>query len=132
MIIGIPRERFVDEKRVGLGPRAAGNLIGRGHQVMVEKGAGLGSGFTDEQFQKAGASVVHAIAEVYGRADIVVKIHPPDLREGALTRPGQIVMALMNLAVADPKLLALLGSATARFMKAITICPGRVRSRWTS
>ena len=76
MIIGITRERFVDEKRVGLGPRAAGNLIGRGHQVMVEKGAGLGSGFTDEQFQKAGASVVHTIAEVYGRADIVVKIHP--------------------------------------------------------
>ena len=121
MIIGIPRERFVDEKRVGLGPRAAGNLIGRGHQVMVEKGAGLGSGFTDEQFQKAGASVVHAIAEVYGRADIVVKIHPPDLREGALTRPGQIVMAFMNLAVADPKLLALLGERGCTIIDYMTI-----------
>ena len=59
MIIGIPRSRSVDEFRVGLPPRAVANLVDQGTEVVVEKGAGGGSGFPDEQYEAAGARILH-------------------------------------------------------------------------
>ncbi len=108
MIIGIPRERAADEKRVGLSPVGVHNLIQQGHQVVVEHAAGLGSGFPDEEYEQVGAQIVHGCDEVYGRADLVVKIQTPVPDEHGCLREGQVLMAAMHLAVADRRLLALL------------------------
>jgi alanine dehydrogenase len=108
MIIGIPRSRSVDEFRVGLPPRAVATLTGRGCEVVVEKNAGTGSGFTDEQYETAGARILHSLEEIYGRADIVVKVNQPGPLEYPLIREGQVIMSVMHLAVADPRLVDIL------------------------
>ncbi|MFH1841564.1 MAG: alanine dehydrogenase [bacterium] len=107
MNIGIPRERAADENRVGLSPAGVHHLIQQGHQVVIERGAGLGSGFSDEQYAEAGALVVHACDEVYGRSGLVVKVLPPMPEEYDCIGTGQIVMAAMHLAVAGPDLVNL-------------------------
>ena len=108
MIIGIPRSRSVDEFRVGLPPRAVQNLTEQGSQVMVERHAGLGSGFPDDQYEAAGARIVHSNEEVYGRSDLVVKVNKPEREEYNLIRKGQTIMSFLHLAVADPDLVDLL------------------------
>ncbi len=108
MIVGIPRSRSVDERRVGLPPRAVNNLVARGRTVLVERKAGKGSGFSDSQYEEAGARIVHSLDEIYGRADVIVKINAPTAGEYDLIRPEQTIMAVMHLAVADPKLVEVL------------------------
>ncbi len=108
MIVGIPRSLSVDELRVGLPPRGVRNLVTAGHTVLVESHAGLGSGFPDSQYEKAGGQVVRSLDEVYGRADLVMKVNAPTPEEYPLIREGQILMAVMHLAVADKKLLKVL------------------------
>ncbi len=108
MIIGIPRSRAVDEFRVGLPPRAVANLVDRGGEVIVERHAGAGSGFTDEQYESSGARVLHSLDEIYGRADIVVKVNQPVPDEYPLIKSGQVIMSAMHLAVADPRLVDIL------------------------
>jgi alanine dehydrogenase len=108
MIIGIPRSRIPDEFRAGLPPRAVASLSAAGHAVVVETKAGLGSGFADEAYEEAGARVVHALDEVYGRADIIVKVGTPRPEEYEFIREGQTIMSVMHLAVADPKLVDVL------------------------
>jgi alanine dehydrogenase len=108
MIIGIPRSRTADENRVGLPPRAVHNLTQTGCEVLVERHAGLGSGFSDDQYEKAGARVVHSNEEVFGRADLVVKVNKPEPSEYDLIREGQAIMSFLHLAVADPGLVDVL------------------------
>lgn len=105
MIIGIPRSRSVDESRVGLPPQSVHSLTEAGAQVVVEHHAGLGSGFTDEQYEAAGARIVHSNEEVFGRADLVMKVTKPEPEEFDLIRPGQVLMSFLHLAVADPRLV---------------------------
>lgn len=81
MIVGIPRERAADENRAGLPPRGAAGLVRQGHEVIVERGAGLGSGFPDEEYVAAGARIVHSREEVYGRAALVAKVQAPVAEE---------------------------------------------------
>jgi alanine dehydrogenase len=121
MIIGIPRERAADENRVGLPPAAVHALIQQGHQVALEKGAGIGGGFPDEQFEKAGAQIVHGCDEVYGRAAMVVKVLPPMPEEYGCIRPGQILLAAMHLAVASPQLLNVLRERECTVIDYVTI-----------
>ncbi len=108
MIIGIPRERAADEKRVGLSPAAVHSLIEQKHQVVVERKAGIGSGFTNEEYSEAGAQIVHETEEVYHRAGMIVKIHPPRPEEYDHLQTEQILLAMAHLAVADPRLLHLM------------------------
>jgi alanine dehydrogenase len=108
MIVGIPRSRSVDELRVGLPPRAVKNLVSRGRTVLVERKAGLGSGFSDTQYEQAGARVVHSLEEIYGRSDVIVNINAPTPAEYDLIREEQTIMAVMHLAVADPRLVEIL------------------------
>ncbi len=108
MIIGIPRERAADESRVGLAPAGVHSLVERGHQVVVERAAGAGSGFTDDQYVAVGAQMVHACEEVYGRAGLIVKVLPPTSREYDCIQTKQILMAAMHLAVGSPDLFELL------------------------
>jgi len=108
MIIGIPRERAADENRVGLAPAGVHSLVEQGHQVAVERAAGVASGFTDDQYAEAGAQVVYSGDELYGRAGLIVKVLPPTPREFDFIQPRQIIMAAMHLAVSEPDLLNLL------------------------
>lgn len=108
MIIGIPRSRLADEHRVALPPRAVAELTARGHAVHVEVRAGLGAGFTDEQYEQAGARIAHSSEEIWGRADLLAKVGKPVPEEYPLVREGQIIASVMNLAAAERELIDLL------------------------
>lgn len=108
MDIGIPKERRDAEYRVALTPAAVKELTQRGHQVYVERGAGEGSGFLDQHYLEAGATVVYSPEEVYGRSQLVVKVARPLQEELELLHEGQIVMAFMHLASAHPNKMRIL------------------------
>ena len=98
MLIGIPKEIKNDEYRVGLLPVGAEELTRAGHRVLVEKGAGSGSGLSDDEYVQHGAEVVATAAEVYGRAEMIVKVKEPQPGECRLLRRGQIVFTYFHLA----------------------------------
>ena len=102
MDIGVPRERRADENRVGLTPAGAQLLAAEGHQCYIEKGAGLGAGFTDDDYAKVGARIVYSGEEAYGRADLVIKVARPTGEELSWFRPAQTVLAFWHLASASP------------------------------
>jgi alanine dehydrogenase len=102
MHISIPRERRPDENRVGLTPAGVERLAADGHRCHVERGAGLGAGFSDEDFARAGAQVVYSGEEAYGRADLVIKVARPTAEELRWLRAGQTVLAFWHLASASP------------------------------
>jgi alanine dehydrogenase len=98
MIIGVPREIKAKEFRVGLLPSAAYILIKRGHEVLVERGAGAGAGFPDEDYRQAGATLVDDHTRVFERAEMIVKVKEPQPSEIALLRPGQLLFTYLHLA----------------------------------
>ncbi|MGA2066131.1 MAG: alanine dehydrogenase [Thermoguttaceae bacterium] len=98
MIIGIPKETKRDEYRVGLLPVGADELTRAGHQVLVETGAGLGSGLADTDYLRHGAELVAGPQDLYARADMVLKVKEPQAAERPLLRRGQIVFAYFHLA----------------------------------
>jgi len=111
----------LDESRVGLSPRAVRNLVAAGRDVLVEKGAGKGGGFPDEQYEQSGGRVVHSLEEVFGRADLVVKVSRPAPEEYDLIREGQVFMSVMHLATADPQLLDILQARKCTAIDFVTI-----------
>src|SRR5881409_549195 len=98
MIIGVPREIKDQEYRVALLPSAAYQLIQRGHQVVVERGAGAGSGYADGDYEQAGAKLVDAHAAVFEQADLLVKVKEPQPSEYPLLRPRQMLFTYLHLA----------------------------------
>ncbi|MBL9127676.1 MAG: alanine dehydrogenase [Verrucomicrobiales bacterium] len=98
MVIGIPREIKDQEHRVALLPSAAYQLTRRGHGVVVEKGAGLGAGYPDADYQAAGAKVFADPRAVFEKADLVVKVKEPQPSEYELLRPGQMLFTYLHLA----------------------------------
>lgn len=100
MVIGVPRETRPQESRVGLTPSAAGHLVASGHDVVVEHDAGLGAHFTDNDFERAGASIVYDREEAYKRAELVCRVGPVPTEEIPLLRRGSAVCAFHSLAVA--------------------------------
>jgi alanine dehydrogenase len=98
MVIGVPREIKEQENRVALPPSAAYQLIKRGHVVLVETGAGSGSGFSDEEYATAGARLVPSHDEVFARAELVVKVKEPLPAEYGLLRAGQLLFTYLHLA----------------------------------
>jgi alanine dehydrogenase len=110
MIIGVPKEIKEQEQRVALLPSAAQQLTKRGHSVLVEKGAGVGSGYPDEAYKKAGAEIVDLAKDVFGRADMIVKVKEPLPAEFPLLRKGQILFTYLHLAASKPLTEALLKS----------------------
>ncbi len=110
MIIGVPKEIKEQEQRVALLPSAAAQLAKRGHSVLVEKNAGVGSGYTDDQYREAGAEIVDAAEEVFRRADMIVKVKEPLKAEFPLLRKGQILFTYLHLAASKPLTEALLKS----------------------
>jgi alanine dehydrogenase len=98
MIIGVPRETKKDEYRVGLLPVGAHLLRSDGHQVLLEKGAGQGSGFEDAEYAAAGAKIVERAADVYAQSDMIVKVKEPQQAEIEALRHGQIVFTYFHFA----------------------------------
>lgn len=98
MRIGVPKEIKQQEYRVALLPSAVYQLIRRGHQVLVERGAGAGAGYPDEDYAAAGAKVVAEHAAVFEQADLVVKVKEPLPSEFGLVRRGQILFTYLHLA----------------------------------
>jgi alanine dehydrogenase len=103
MIIGIPKEIKNHEYRVGVVPAGVRVLVKDGHQVLLQTGAGEGSGILDKEFIGAGAEIVSSAEEVYGRAEMVMKVKEPLPQEIPLLREGQILFAYLHLAP-DPEL----------------------------
>jgi alanine dehydrogenase len=101
MNIGLPRERRPDENRVGLTPAGVELLSAAGHRCYVETNVGLGAGFSDSDFARAGAQIVYSGEEAYGRADMVVKVARPTAGELGWLRDGQAVLAFWHLASAS-------------------------------
>src|SRR5436305_2560554 len=110
MIIGIPKEIKEQEQRVALLPSAASQLTKGGHSVVVQKNAGIGSGYPDEEYVKAGAEIVEQAKEVFTRADMVVKVKEQLEVEFQLMRKGQILFTYLHLAASKSLTEALLKS----------------------
>ncbi len=98
MRVGVPKEIKANENRVALIPVGVEQLRGGGHEVMVEKDAGVGSGFKDEDYRRAGAKIVAHPAEIYGGADMILKVKEPLPAEYPWLREGQIVFTYFHFA----------------------------------
>ncbi|BCJ85827.1 alanine dehydrogenase [Effusibacillus dendaii] len=98
MIIGVPKEIKNNENRVALTPGGVETLQNAGHQVLVESSAGLGSGFTDEEYQQKGARILQTADEVWGQADMILKVKEPIASEYGYFRKGLILFAYLHLA----------------------------------
>jgi alanine dehydrogenase len=102
MRVGVPKEIKVQEYRVGLTPGTAREYVAAGHSVVVETNAGAGIGATDEAYRKAGAVIADTAAEIFARADMIVKVKEPQAAEWSQLREGQILFTYLHLAP-DPK-----------------------------
>lgn len=107
MIIGIPKEIKIWENRVSLTPSGTKTLVAHGHAVLVQSTAGLGSGFTDDEYSSAGATIVPDIEDVYKQSDMIIKVKEPQEREYSLLREGQLIFTYLHLAV-EPDLTKVL------------------------
>jgi alanine dehydrogenase len=103
MIVGVPREIKNKENRVGMVIAGVRALTGAGHKVIVQHNAGVGVGITDEEYRRAGATIVEAAKEVFDKSDMIVKVKEPLPEEYALLREGQILYTYLHLA-ADERL----------------------------
>jgi alanine dehydrogenase len=101
--VGVPKEILDNEYRVALTLAGATALVADGHQVIVEKNAGIGSGITDEEYKKAGAKIAPAAASVFGEADLILKVKEPQDSEVPLLKKSQLLFTYLHLA-AKPKL----------------------------
>ena len=110
MIIGVPKEVKEQEQRVALLPSGTTQLTKHGHSVLVERNAGLGSGYLDEDYLKAGAEIVEHAKDVFARADMIVKVKEPLKVEFPLLRRGQILFTYLHLAASKSLTEALLTS----------------------
>lgn len=112
MRIGVPREVKNNENRVGLGAAAVHELAVRGHEVLVETGAGLGSRVTDEEYVAAGARILPSADEVWEQAEMIVKVKEPLPEEYGRMRKGQILFTYLHLAADQQLTEALLETGT--------------------
>jgi alanine dehydrogenase len=100
--VGVPTEIKANENRVGLTPNSISELTGAGHAVVVQTGAGLGSGFTDDEYLAAGAEIVSDAAAVFAGAQLIVKVKEPQAVERARLTPDHVLFAYLHLAP-DPE-----------------------------
>jgi alanine dehydrogenase len=112
MDVGIPRELKDHEYRVAITPGGVLELADAGHRVVVEEGAGLGSSITDEEFRKAGAVVLETADEVWGAADLILKVKEPVPEEFHRLRKDQVLFTYLHLAAGREVTEALLDSGT--------------------
>ena len=102
MLIGVPKEIKNHEYRVGLTPQAVGEYVRHGHKVMVEKNAGAGIGCSDKDYENAGAMIAETAAEIFAKAEMIIKVKEPQADERKMLRPNQILYTYLHLAP-DPE-----------------------------
>lgn len=110
MIIGVPKEIKNNENRVGMTPAGVKELVAHGHTVYVQHTAGQGSGFADEDYVKAGASILPTIEEVYSAAEMIIKVKEPIEPEYSLVRKDQVLFTYFHFACDRPLTDAMLAS----------------------
>ncbi len=103
MIIGVPKEIKNHEYRVGMIPSSVRELVSHGHQVIVETNAGSGIGFSDQDYIAVGASILPTAADVFSKAEMIVKVKEPQAVERAMLREGQILFTYLHLAPDFPQ-----------------------------
>ena len=101
MVIGVPKEIKTNENRVALVPAGAEALVGQGHSVLIEQGAGVGSGFPDESYVAAGAKIIATAEEVWKQADMIMKVKEPIAVEWPRMRAGQVIYTYFHFAAAE-------------------------------
>jgi len=101
MIIGILKEIKAEENRVSMTPAGAEVMTAAGHQVLVEQSAGIGSGFADQDYQRAGAQIVAEAEQIYARAAMVMHVKEPQPQEYELIREGQLVFTYFHFAAGE-------------------------------
>jgi len=127
MRIGVPREIKTHEYRVGLAPASVREMVHHGHGVVVETGAGMGMGASDDAYRAAGAEVAPDAAAVFAQADMIVKVKEPQPQECAMLREGQIIFTYLHLAADVPQTRALMESGcTAIAYETVTDRHGRL------
>ena len=110
MIIGVPKEIKNNENRVALTPAGAKELIKRGHQVYVQQTAGIGSGFSDDDYKSAGASILPSIEATYQIAEMIMKVKEPIESEYSLIKPNQLLFTYFHFASYEPLTKAMVAS----------------------
>jgi alanine dehydrogenase len=110
VIIGVPREIKNNEFRVAMTPAGAREFVAHGHEVLVEKSAGVGSSFEDPEYAAAGARIVDSAAEVFSTSEMIIKVKEPQAGEIAMLRPGQILYTYLHLAPDYEQTIGLLKS----------------------
>ncbi len=110
MLIGIPKEIKNHEYRVGLTPAGVRELVGAGHEVLIETNAGLAIGLTNEQYLQAGAKVSGSAQEVFAQSEMIIKVKEPQANECKMLRPGQLLFTYLHLAADQPQTDLLLAS----------------------
>src|SRR5207253_1444851 len=110
MIVGVPRGIKTDEDRVAFVPAGVESLVGDGHTVLVEQGAGIGSGFGDETYRAVGGTLVPKAADVWAKAEMVVKVKEPIEPEWPCMRKGQVVFTYFHFAASEPLTRAVIKS----------------------
>jgi len=110
MFIGVPKEIKNHEYRVGMVPGSVQELVQSGHKVVVEKDAGIGIGFTDQDYVAAGATIEAAASNIFATADMIVKVKEPQAVERAMLREGQILFTYLHLAPDLPQTQDLIDS----------------------
>lgn len=101
MRVGIPKEIKTNENRVALVPSGAGALVAGGHTVLVETGAGLGSGFSDAQYEEMGAYITSSANEIWAKAELIVKVKEPIATEWPRIRTGQVIFTYFHFAASE-------------------------------
>ena len=108
MIIGVPKEIKTEENRVAVTPTGVAGFVARNHKVLIQKGAGLGSGLTDRAYESAGATMIETAKDVWQQADMIMKVKEPQVAEYPLLRPGLILFTYLHLAANESVTRALL------------------------
>lgn len=98
MLIGIPKEIKNHEYRVGMVPASVAEITQRKHSVVIETGAGIGSGFTDENYIRAGAEIVNSATDIFNRAEMIVKVKEPQAKERKMLKEGTLLFTYLHLA----------------------------------
>ncbi len=112
MRIGVPSEIKSQENRVAITPAGVDHLVRRGHEVLVQAGAGLGSAISDDAYALAGATIVPTAADAWGAADLLLKVKEPIAAEYGFLRADQVLFTYLHLAADQPQTEALLASGT--------------------
>jgi alanine dehydrogenase len=112
MLVGVPKEIKNSENRVAMTPAGVHELVVRGHKVLIEASAGVGSGFSDQDYLEAGAELSSSAADVWAKADMIVKVKEPIAAEYPMMRKGQVLFTYLHLAASKDCTKAIVDSGT--------------------